>query len=544
MDVDVFIVGAGPTGLMAACELSRRGLVVRIIDQKPSLTAESRALGVQAHTLELFDKLDLADRAIERGIPLRAVSIANCGRQIGTVKFQSAETRFPFVLSLPQSDIERLLIERLEELGVRVEWNTRLVEFVSESTGVRCTIEHHTGGNETATAGWLIGCDGAHSVTRKQLGVSIEGERTPEWFALADVKTDWGLSPNEVHIFIHSDGPLAVFPLPTPRTFRLIAPLLHSPADEEPKLDLSAFERFVKDRAGQTVHLTDPIWLSSFMISRRIVNSYRVGRVLLAGDAAHLHSPVGGQGMNTGLHDAFNLAWKVAMVHRGTAPDSLVDTYQEERHPIGERTLSHTHLATMVLTMKNHFAQSLRDRLLAGVLRLPSVGKKVFEAISMLEINYRQSPIVEDCATSKNPLNVLWGTDRPRAGDRAPDFDLAAADSSGPKRFHELLRTTQHVLAWFRTADSSDQHFPQIEELSRRYREVLSCCRVGPDAPALSADSSSAWTKVVPRTEGKRALPYRVPLVYLIRPDGYIAWRGMPNEWDRLSAYLARCFSI
>jgi 2-polyprenyl-6-methoxyphenol hydroxylase-like FAD-dependent oxidoreductase len=461
----------------------------------------------------------------------------NGDRRIGEIILRAPEARYPFVLSLPQSDTERLILGRLEKLGVPVQWETRVVDLVVDADHVAATLELANGERRRVESAWLVGCDGAHSDVRTRLGVPFRGEREPEWFTLADVQTDWELSRDRAHIFFHRDGPLAIFPLPSANTIRIIAPLLKESSDGAPQPCLESFERLVRQRSGQSVRLHHAIWLSNFRISRRIVDRYRAGRILLAGDAAHVHSPVGGQGMNTGLHDAFNLAWKLALVERCQAEATLLDSYHHERYPIGLRTLRCTRLATKVITLRSRFAQGLRDFVVARVSRC--VGHRMFRAISMLDIDYRQSSLVEDQGEAGAGIKSKGL----RAGDRAPDFPVHSS-SAGFDRFHEALRSTKHVLAWFddgQTGPSTEAEVDlagALDELARNYAEILECYRI---CHGGIAEGGTCWVGLLAAEPS--ATDFGTRMLYLIRPDGYIAWRGPAGRLSRLETYLERWFS-
>lgn len=525
LDCEVLIVGAGPTGLTAACELARRGIQVRIIDARSGPTTESRALGVHARTLELLEKLSLADEVIACGQRLRGVELGDSRGPIGQVTFEADDTRYPFVISVPQSETERLLLSRLAQFGVSVERNTSLIELREEGGQVEAKLTLADGTTHCVNAAWLIGCDGAHSATRKQLGVTFEGARMPQWFALADVNTDWPLSHDRIHVFLHHDGPLAIFPLPGENLFRLIAEL-PAETNEAPEVSSKLLETIIAERAGRAVQLPEPVWASSFLITRRLVNRYRVGRVFLAGDAAHLHSPVGGQGMNTGIQDAFNLSWKLALVLRGQAPDSLLDSYQAERHPIGLQTLRKTRLATAAVTLKNPLAQRIRAGAVHVATRIPGFQRRLFHEVNMTAIAYPESALIVDANRSAGLT----------AGRRAPDFEVEPNSGGKTLRLYELLKTTKHVLVSI-GGDSPERSLAtelgdDLRELAREFEPVLDCYQV-----QAAGDGTTGGLG------GPTALGYANGEMYLIRPDGYIGWRGAASDLKSLREYLSGWFS-
>jgi hypothetical protein len=375
------------------------------------------------------------------------------------------------------------------------------------------------------------------------VGIPFAGTRLPEWFALADVVTDWQLPRDQISLFASPRGSLAVFPLPSERTYRIVAPLPDEPVEREPNIDPSRVEEIVWQRSEQRVALRESPWISSFLISRRIVDRYRAGHVFLAGDAAHVHSPVGGQGMNTGIQDAFNLAWKLALVRQGLAAPELLNSYDQERRPIGERTLRGTARATRLVTLKNRFAQRIRDRVMAAITRQSWIGPRLFRTVSMLDIHYRASVVVED-ALQVGTLEGVWGSagKLPRAGDRMPDFSIRSPGGlASISRLHELLRTFKHVLLLFSNAAGDVSH-GRLGGIARRYSELVESFQIAREA--RNEDCRAEWIErfipdgITPTVAGL----LRREAVLLVRPDGYIGWRGGLTRTDALEAYLERWF--
>lgn len=539
-DCSVLIVGAGPTGLVLACELARQGIRVRVIDQKSGPTAESRALGVQARTLELLERLDLTEAIVSEGKTIRALNLYAGGAPLGRIEAPALDTRYPFILSFPQSETERLLIERLRQHGVEVEWQTGLTALRPRAGGAIATIAYHDALPSESSHDWVVGCDGAHSAVRRNLGISFAGERFPEWFALADVELDWALPHNEAHVFFAPDGPLPVLPLPGANVYRLIAPLPHASLDQAPDVSLERFQQLWAERAKVPVTVGKTIWLSSFLISRRIVDTYRSQRVLLAGDAAHIHSPVGGQGMNTGIQDAFNLAWKLALVIKGMAADELLDTYEAERRPIAERTLHGTRLATLLVASRNWLAQKLRNAIVSRLAPRPAFRERVFRTVSNLAVNYRGGPLA-------NEPSRCWFCRRsaqdsaPRAGDRAPDSPLAAADGRA-LRLHQLLHGTHLALIEFAgLAPLGPGDRDALQRLVARFSSTVSLHRIATDGQFAVPHAGDSFF-FDPDGAAHRRYGATEPLICLIRPDGYLAWRGGAAEVSGLDTYLSRWF--
>ena len=336
MTKPVLVVGAGPVGLTMAAEIARYRVPVRIIDQAPAPTDKSKALGVWSRTLELLDRAGCAKAFVSAGLKSSGATIRSGRERIAQIRFNSIPSPFQFLLMLPQSETERLMGEHLRSLGVTVERSVELTSFDDLGAGVSCALRHADGRAETIEASWLIGCDGAHSLVRHQLGMAFQGDTLATNFILADVHVSgFDEAPDELVIVWHEDGSVVFFPISAGR-YRVVADVGGEPR-QEPSLE--EVQALVAGRGLAGVVLSDPVWLASFGVNERKVENYRAGRVFLAGDAAHVHSPAGGQGMNTGMQDAFNLAWKLALVEQGLASPDLLDSYSVERSAVAKGIL-------------------------------------------------------------------------------------------------------------------------------------------------------------------------------------------------------------
>lgn len=369
--LDVLIAGAGPTGLALAAGLTRFGVRFRVIDRAMDRARESRALGVQARTLEVLQSLGLGDVLVGRGNPSVRL-ILHLDRERATEvrldDFGATDTRFPFILFVSQAVTEEVLSGHLASVGVRIEQGVELVDATPGEADMRCVLRHQDGREERVWARYLAGCDGAHSTVRKTAGISFEGDAYLQDFMLGDVEIDGPLVSDAIHSFAVGRGVAMFFPLGSPATWRVIA---MSGADARSKrgtrdgasaprglpetattsaLPLEELQAIVDGATGGGFALRDPAWLTHFRLHHRQAAHYRAGRVFLAGDAAHIHSPVGAQGMNTGIQDAWNLAWKLALVTRGSAVEALLESYEAERWPVGRRLLSYTDRAFRLFT--------------------------------------------------------------------------------------------------------------------------------------------------------------------------------------------------
>lgn len=408
----VIICGAGPVGLTLAIELTRFGVPVRIVDKAAARTDRSKAVVIWCRSLELFARAGLADRLVAAGNKVAHGSILDGAQAIAQLDFAELETPYPFALIIPQTDTERILEEHLATLGITVERQTEMTAFAASETSVSATLRG-AGGSEREVAGsWLVGCDGAHSMVRHTLGLGFEGSTQMSDWVLADLKLYGRIGEDSILIYWHADGILAIFPIGG-RRFRMVADL--GPARQtgpRPDPTLAEVLSLIADRGPQGVTGSDPIWLTCFRINERKVDQYGAGRVFLAGDAAHVHSPAGGQGMNTGMQDAFNLAWKLALVHSGGAGPRLLESYSIERSAVGDQVLSNATRLTDVALLRNPLAQALRNSVVHFVLGLSQVRRRAERQLGELDIGYAQSPLSVSVTPPPEGL--------PDAGERLP----------------------------------------------------------------------------------------------------------------------------
>jgi len=356
----VLIVGAGPVGLTAAAELARYGISVRLIDQSPRPTETSKALVLWSRTLELLDRMGGTQTFLDAGLRAHAASMRSGATVLGRAHFDDIPSEYNFALMIPQSETERLLTAKLQSFGVSVERQVTLVGFTQAADGVEARLRHADGREESVTTKWLIGSDGAHSTVRHGLDVEFHGSAQGDEWLLADVRLEGDAAPpaDEMGIYLHRDGPLALFPIPGGRA-RLIADVGKvDPNNPRHDPTLADCQAMVDQRAGGDFRVADPVWLTHFRINERKVSEYRHGRIFLMGDAAHIHSPAGGQGMNTGMQDAINLAWKLAMVVRNQAGAVLLDSYSPERTAVGGMVLRNATRLTDMATLTHPAAQS------------------------------------------------------------------------------------------------------------------------------------------------------------------------------------------
>lgn len=533
---DVLVAGAGPVGLTAAVELRRRGISCRIVDRLPARLPFAKAVGIQPRTLELWDRMGLVRSALEAAVPLRGQLTYVDGAEQPRLEFRlPPEVPYGFA-ALPQYETERILDEFLARFGTAVERGTELVSFAQDPDGVTCRLLTPSGAQEEVRTRFLVGCDGAHSLVRKGLGLSYEGGAFPEEFMLADVEADWDLPHGYAVRAMHRgadgaiDDVLVCIPLPGRGRYRMsmFVPPELSAARQADTLDEGVAHglqtgrapglpdvQAVLDRLAPRPATASRIrWSSVFRISHRIVDRYADGRVFVAGDAAHIHPPTGAQGMNTGIQDAWNLAWKLALAVEGRAHPGLLASYDTERRPVGEEVVGRTvrHAAAGV--------QADRDDPQTVMLR---------EA--QLLVAYRGSPVVDPPGEGPGP----------RPGDRAPDCGgLTGQIAAYPLRLYDLLRDRGHVLLVHGSG-------PGTAELARTAREssagrMETCVVLDAGAPAGSEPSGLPAYR---DTGGEFARLYAVdgPTAFVIRPDGHLAARLTPPDPAALAAHLATTFA-
>lgn len=536
MPVDVLIVGAGPTGLLLASVLARSGISLRLIDKSPNPSQTSKALTVFARTLEIFEQLGVAEGAVAQGISIPRVELYSQGDSLAQLSFEGIDAHYPFVLCLPQSETETLLESTLGPLGVQVERSVSFTELTQSHEGVTATLRHGDGRAEICEAKWLVGCDGAGSTVRDVTGLTRPGTSLNAIVDLADVQLDWDLASDSFRVFYGSDGVVGVIPLPQDNYWRLIVTV---PPEAEPRdqPDLAEVERAVQVRSHHAVHLSQPIWTSRFSIRQRMVESARQGRVLLAGDALSSHSPLGGQGMNTGLQDAYNLGWKLALVAQNQADEALLDSYGAERLPVSRTLLTTTAWGTRFLMAQNPILQPIRRTAMGLAFRSNWVRHRLVSTLSELTVNYRSSPIVQEGAGTFSQLKV---------GDRAPDVMLQR--DKHPIRLVQVLSPQQFTLLLFAAKTSEPHELYRLGQLIQDATAQFPKWAIGQIiSPAHAGlDSTLDQKSILLDVDGEAHRRYgaQQPCLYLIRPDGYIGYRSRSPAIESLKTYLVQVLGL
>jgi 2-polyprenyl-6-methoxyphenol hydroxylase-like FAD-dependent oxidoreductase len=511
-DHPVIVNGAGPVGLALACELARHGVPHRIFDKTPGPVTESRALAIFPRTLEIFESMGLLEEILAEGQRLNAVSMYSDAKLLAHLKLDRLETPYPFAIALPQSRTERILRARLEALGGRVEPQMELIGIDQDAGSVRARYRRADEVEEIVEGAWLIGCDGAHSAARHLIGMTFQGGQYEEEFLLADVKIESELPDNEAHLFLAKDGLFAYFPFRGGRG-RIIA--TQRAAGEKP--ELAEVQAMADRRSFHPMKLSDPAWMAWFHISHRMVEHYSKGRVFLAGDAAHIHSPAGGQGMNTGIQDAFNLGWKLALVAHGIAGPHLLSGYEAERMPVARSVVTLTDRMTRMATAHSPAVQHLRDVIVPLLTGITFLKEAMAERMAELSIDYRSSAWVEH-----------HGVAAVHAGDRAPDAVLYDRAERVERRVFELLKTPGFLLLAFEGYNAAEIGQGILKGLPGQAFRVT---RPGREIETGTLEDRDHQARIAYQAGDGG-------LLVLIRPDGYIGFRG--QDLEELAEYIQR----
>ncbi len=527
----VLIVGAGPVGLAAALSLAQQGVAVRIVDRLAAPTNQSRAAIVHARTLEMFERMGIVEDFLAIGVKVHGVALYGPGGKLLTrPNMDSLPTHYPYMLGIDQCSTERLLTARLGGLGVAIEREVELVAFAPSSAGVSATLKSADGRESSAEYSYLLGADGARSSVRHGLGLELEGETMDATWITADVKIRWDRDPDEAVAYLSGEGIAFIAPMNGGR-WRVIVNSAKMTPEQAGAITLEGVQEIVAQRFGLEAPLYDPVWISPFSINTRMAPTMRAGRVFLAGDASHVHSPLGGQGMNTGIQDALNLTWKIALVRDGRASASLLDSYDPERHENAKQLLARVGPATRMMNLRQPVAVEIRNRVIhtLGQLGLTSV---VARSFSMLEIAYPRSPIIEDHRAG-------WLDHGSRAGERAPDASGLLLDGTTPRRLHELWQgDPRHQLLLFSGREPTADRLSGLIDFGASFESRGKFLRVlvitaSEQAPGAAVDADGA---------AHDAYGVAGPAIVLVRPDGYIGFRSPASGREALRAYLAEWY--
>jgi len=537
--INVLIVGAGPVGLTLACELARRGVDFRIIDKELKASDKSKALGIHSRTLEILESMGIVDKFMAAGHLVYGTNFWHKEKKILHLSLDEIDGPYPYAMMLPQCDTEKLLTEQLATYGKYIERGLALTSFAQTTDGVLSQATHADGSNEIIESAYITGCDGAHSCVRHTLGLTFEGAQYKSGFATFDGHLSFDKSDDELNLYISEHGMLACFPMGNGR-YRIIADEAVATHETGDELTLESMQKIVDERGSKGMILSDPIWLTWFTINKRAANNYQVGRAFVLGDAAHIHSPALGQGMNSGMQDAFNLGWKLELVVKGLANSKLLESYENERHPVGKMLLRNTDMATRMITLRNPVSSMLRNILLPLIVDHEVVQQRALKTLSMLGINYRHSKITGE----KN--NGAWSgfSQGPQPGDRAPDGYVSSSRDSESTRLFPRLANIKHNVLIFNGLTSGQQGVTEMNRLAQfiqeNYCEYADVHFVTSDAPA-GADLNKDVEILFDQEQSLHHLyGAAAECFYIIRPDGYVGYRSLSLAVEAVDTYFSK----
>lgn len=512
MKTDVIIVGAGPTGLALACQLIRHGIDFVIFDKNETTTPHSKAIGVQARTLELYEQIGLANKLIEQGLITEKACLVEGGEVRGEIelsKIGEGMSPYPFLLIVEQGKHEKILYDFIKSNGGDVRWKTELENFTQDESGVRANIKTANGETETIEAKFLVGCDGAKSSVRHTLDLPFEGSTFERLFYVADVQVDWKFSHKALYVCLAQNTITAFFPMTGENHYRIVGTFPEDHQGDEGEILYEEIERQIKEDTLVELNIHDVVWFSVYKVHTRHVSKFSAGRCFLAGDSAHIHTPAGAQGMNTGIQDGYNLAWKLAAVLKGTADLSILESYNEERLENAKNLLKTTdrifNLGASPEAFLAYFRTHIFPYIAGAALSFDSVKKFIFPRISQIGINYQNSSLSQ----SEGKFSV-------KAGDRLPYFLV-----EGKSVYDRLHEPKFHLLTFF-DGQGEEPHLP--ETIIEKYPELIDFQTI-PLYPNIAQTFGAKESFIV-----------------LLRPDNYIGLISSDVSADAAIGYLNRIF--
>ncbi|MBV9230462.1 MAG: FAD-dependent monooxygenase [Chloroflexi bacterium] len=536
-DTDVLIVGAGPVGLMAACELARCGISCRIIEKARQRSRLSRAIIVQPRTLEILALLGLERTFLQKGFLSQGLNVgftdARKNDQTTSVDFHYVDTRFPYLLFLPQDETEELLEAYLSARGITVERGVTWQRCITEQTCVTSQALLADGQTASIRSRYLIACDGSHSDVRTHLGIPFLGKNLPLTFFLCDAYVESGYVKGHLFTYAMPRGLGIIIPL---REYVRFVALDYAKQEQQhtDELTLEEMQDSLDALLPRKIELREPRWLGRFGVAERQATHYRSGRVFLAGDAAHVHTPAGGQGMNVGLQDAYNLAWKLALVLKAQAPGMLLETYQEERHRIGTQIERFTGALFRNFLLKNRWLKALRNVAIHTLVPLPAMQRRLGASMAEIRVNYRFSQL------SRQQRDAHLSHKAAQAGDRVPDIELASVEEPELWLYSHLRTAPAYTLLIFvsilqlRQEGDASQLAHSLEQVRQQYSATIQ--------PSIVIDEglpeglpAEIPTFVDQKHHLRDKLGVRHQSVLLIRPDAYVAFHTQGWDWDKLA---------
>lgn len=523
--IPVLIVGAGPTGLTMAMQLQRYGIPFRIIDKQIKPVVTSNALVAQACTLEIWNDIGILPLALSRGELIKGFNLFSGKKQLIHLDFDLLDCKYHFLLGIAQHETEKMLLEHLQSKNILVEMEVELLDLMEQNDkSILAKLNHKDGSVEQINAQWLIACDGGHSLVREKLNAPFLGKELKQHFVLADIEMQSDLSRQEGYVFTSDEGILLIIQY-NEKYSRIIAEVSQNPALCTAKsLTYSEVKMLVEERCPFKLTIKEPIWTSGFWIHERRVSNFQHNKIFFAGDAAHIHSPAGGQGMNTGIQDAYNLAWKLAFVIQGKAAQDILSSYQLERYKVVSGVLRNTSAMTNIMTLHPFILRAIRNTILSWVTKFKIVRKKISNKLAQLDIHYSENILVKDCMPKQSG---------PKSGTRMLDVKLHDDDYLADK-----ICGTQFVLLMFsggNVREHAHNFFLLKQTIKQKSTAEFKSIWIN------TKNEFGSWDEMKIFDADLRVHQrYQVtkPCVYLIRPDKYVGFRGEIQHIAQLIQYL------
>ncbi|MTI32559.1 FAD-dependent oxidoreductase [Xanthovirga aplysinae] len=542
---EVLIVGAGPTGLSLALQLHRYKIAFRIIDQKKGPSTESRAFGIHARTLEIFDQLGVIKEILREGQSLKGFNYKTVKRTIHFSAEGLIQSKYGFIWILAQSKIESILAAKLSEYGIEVEWEHQLEAFHEKNNVIHCQLNRGDGEGEEENVHYLIGCDGAHSKVREGAGIRFSGGTYPNFWLLADCFIDWEKKIDGGLIRFDAQGltgfiPLGehlgrlMFELPAVKTF-----------EDLPKPDLNLVRKVMVERGFKALKVNCDEWITFFKLHHKVASHFQKGNIFIAGDAAHIHSPIGALGMNTGIQDVANLAWKLSLVLKEKAPRKLLESYNSERKKVGANVVKFTDMLMRFFRSSNPYLIWLKEYVLPFFLEKKVVRKRFFNKLSGINIDYSGSPIVNDRWLTSSWKKVDY---RVKAGQRIDNYQFKPLHFEKCIYLFDLLKSENHQLLLLSGCPDERLDLVKLKNIYRlwmdEYRDVIDVHFIFHEQYALNSIEYKTSIFIDYENKLHSAFECEKPGLILIRPDGYIGFRSHPVDQSYLEEYLFDIFKM
>jgi 2-polyprenyl-6-methoxyphenol hydroxylase-like FAD-dependent oxidoreductase len=537
---DVLVIGAGPVGLTLACELQRHGVKVRLVERREQPLAHPNAAVVHVRTLEILSAMGAVAGFIEEGYALPGIHVRAFGKRLGFVDVGGIDSPYPQPRTLGQQITERLLDEHFARLGGRIERQVEAVALEQDDNEVRVKLHHLAEKNrpESAVARWVVGCEGSASLTRRTLGIPFVGEHyTGKEFLQVDARVRWSHPHGYGYQFITENHVLMFFPYNGEGHYRIICARDDHDPENKDAPSIEEMQNLAREIADPVAELYDPVWFNRFRTGHRFAATFRKGRAFLAGDAGHVHIPIGGQGMNYGIHDSFNLGWKLAAVIKGEAHPALLDTYMAERHPTDEALIRGTDRGFHLLVKPNAATQMALRLFGAPLLNLSVVQKQIRNTLAEMNVAYTASFLSEDHGGD------IGG---PAPGDRAPDALIVHMPERQTMRLFEVFHGTRWSLLLFAGSEPTISQIESLEKasaaLTASYGTRVAIHLILCNDPPVPVHENWAAHILMDRERfaHEKYGIHATPVLYLVRPDWYIGFRGQLEHQDQLTAYLKR----